>query len=214
VALFRFVPGTFRVGAAPGKAGVQGWIDEVKVLASGPDAEVACNHARGTLIGFPSTYVGSWKAIAAQYPAASHAAISTRLTNAGETAFDLYACYHDYVNETGAHLRNIPTGTTSVRRAMIFPESPLSWSQPRPDSSRNAFCLGCHVTGQRASLTPAALTFDGTKTVATDPRRQPLQPPRLVFGNVPSGYVPETSLPAASTTAPAGGLSLDAWVFP
>ncbi len=214
VKLFRFVPGTFRVGAAPGKDGVKGWIDEVKVLASAPDPEVACNHARGTLIGFSSLYAGYWKGISNRYPAAVHAEISTLLAGAGEATFDKYACFHAYADEHGAHLGNIPSGTTSVRRGLLFPESPLVWNQPRPDSASNPFCLGCHVAGQRASLTPAALTLDPTKTTADDPRRQPLQPPRLVFGNVPAGYVPGTGLPAASTTAPVTGLKLDAWVFP
>jgi len=214
VKLFRFVPGIFRVGAAAGKAGVRGWIDEVKVLASAPDPEVACNHARGTLIGLPSGYDGPWKAVADRYPATSHATISTRLAGAGEATFDAYACFHAYTDEHGAHLGNIPSGTISVRRGLLFPESPLVWDQPRPDSSTNTFCLGCHVAGQRDSLTPAALTLDPATTMAEDRRRQPLQPPRLIFGNVPAGYVPETGLPATSKTAPEGGLSLDAWMFP
>ena len=30
--------------------GFRGWIDELVVLAHAPNVEVACNHARGTLV--------------------------------------------------------------------------------------------------------------------------------------------------------------------
>lgn len=214
VDLFRFVPGTFRVGAAPGVAGVRGWIDEVKVLASAPDPEVACNHARGTLIGLPAGYAGPWAAVASRYPATSHAALTDRLVAASQPAFDRYACFHDYLNEHGAHLGNVPVGTASVRQSVVFPEGVLVWDEPRPDSSQNTFCLGCHVSGQRASLTPAALAYDPTRLMSNDRRRQPLQPPRLVFGNVPPQYVPATGLPSAAYQTGPGGTRLDQWVFP
>jgi hypothetical protein len=214
IKLFRLTQGTFSVGAVTGVAGVRGWIDELKIILRVPDQEVVCNHARGTLIGLPAGYAGSWAPIAARYPAGSHNVITTRLTTAGEPTFAKYACFHDYANETGAHLGNIPSGTTSIRRSITFPEGPLVYNTPRPDVSTNAFCVSCHVAGQPSSLSPSALTLSAGVMMQNDQRRQPLQPPRLIFGNVPAGYVPTSGLPATAQRAPAAGLELDAWVFP
>lgn len=211
--LFRLSPGTLRVGATPSVAGFRGWIDEFKVVLRRPDPETLCNHARGTLLGLPATYSGNWDAVAARYPSASHTAITTALMLRSQPTFPEYVCFHDYVNDLGAHLDNLPAGTTSVRHAILFPEGPLAVDLPRPDSSQNGFCSSCHVDGQPDSLSPAAL-LPIAAPMQDDPRRQPSQPPPLVFGNVPAGYVPTTGLPSSPAQAPATGTSLDRWVFP
>jgi hypothetical protein len=212
-ALFRLVPGTFRVGAAAGAAGIRGWIDEVKVILRQLEPELACNHARGTLIGLPSTYGGPWVAVAARYPAEVHAALSARLLASDELTHDQYACFHDYPSELGATLANLPAGTISIRDSVLAPEATLVYGAPRPDTSQNGFCLSCHAEGQPVSLSIEALV-PITLPMQDDPRRQPSQPPRLVFGNVPANYVPTTGLPSAPAQAPSSGLSLDQWVFP
>ena len=212
-ALFRLSPGTFRVGSAPGAAGVRGWVDEVKVILRRPDPESACNHARGTLIGLPEGYSGDWADAASRYPAASHDALSSRLTLAAQPSFAKYACFVDYASELGAHLGAVPAGASSVRHSVLAPEATLVYGTPRPDTSANAFCRSCHVDGNPASLGIEAL-LPSSLLMEDDPRRQPFQPPRLVFGNVPAGYVPATGLPSTAQTATSTGFELDAWVFP
>lgn len=96
---------------------------------------------------------------------------------------------------------------------MLAPESNLAFGVPRPDTSQNDFCSTCHVDGQPPSLSIEALLATDAP-MQDDPRRQPFQPPALIFGNVPAGYVPTTGLPASAAQAPSGGLSLDQWVFP
>lgn len=216
-ALFQMVPGTFRVGAAPGspQAGFRGWIDDLLVLAEEPDPEVICNHARGTLTRIEPPFVGPWAATALLYPALGHQRLTARLAGSGATADTRYACYHDYTTalEAGANLRDLPVGQ-SVRGALLFPQGPLVYQTPRPDASSNRFCLSCHTADQPKSLSLTALVSapDAALTMDEDSRRQPMQPPPLIFGNVPPGYVAPGKPPAA-ISAPPSGLSLDQWVY-
>lgn len=209
--LFSLTEGTLRVGAPAGGApGFRGWIDELKVILAVPDAEVVCNHARGTLIrlgGDPT-----WDRLARLYPDGSHAELRQLTGDPQETR---YACFHDYQDEHGAHLLELPSGAASIRGAVVFPEGQsLRWNRRRPRSTENTFCRSCHVSSSRASLGLEALTLNPDLTLAHDPRRQPMQPPALVYGHVPSGYVDDTALPSTDRVAPAQGLLLDRWVLP
>jgi hypothetical protein len=217
-ALFQMVPGDLVVGAAMGRVepGFRGWIDDLVVLAEEPDPEVICNHARGTLTRMDPPFVGPWPKTALVYPPLGHQRLTARLAairETGATADTRYACYHDYTTELdpGTNLRDLPAGQ-SIRAALLFPQGPLVYQVPRPDASSNRFCLTCHVVSQPKSLSLSALIADPTLTMDQDPRRQPMQPPPLVFGNVPAGYV-APGRPAAAISAPPAGLSLDQWVY-
>ena len=59
---------------------------------------------------------------------------------------------------------------------------------------------------QRSAYQSAILLQD-------DPRRQPLQLPRLIFGNVPAGFIGGV-YPATAESAPASGIELDQWDYP
>ena len=209
--LFRIDRGTLTIGAEPGpagQAGIRGWIDELKVIASDPNPEVICNHARGTLIQKPRA---TWTDAVSPYPKTSHLELATALPAPWFGA--QFACFHDYGRkQPGAHLRNLPTGSRSLREDLLFPEGPLEFGQPRPDSSANAFCLSCHVPQHPPSLSPDALVPRAIR-MEDDPRRQPSQPPRLIFGNIPAGYYPNGE-PTTPMVAPPGGSKQDQWVFP
>src|SRR5690606_10160938 len=97
------------------------------------------------------------------------------------------------------------------------PEGPLRAGAPRPDSSSNAFCLSCHTDQGRGGLTIAALVGDPNVLAEHDHRRQPSQPPRRVFGNVPAGWIPPghgPGSPAQALQAPAEGVLIDPGVLP
>jgi hypothetical protein len=191
--------------------GFRGWVDELVVLAHDVDPEVACNHARGTLVdvGTDTTLA----ARAAGYPDWAHAAVAEA---AGLPTVQA-ACVLDHGDDYAAHLGNLPAGTTSLRDAIVFPEGPLRHGVPRPDSSDNAFCLTCHTEDGRDGMHTDALTIDANTNAEHDLRRQPSQPPRRVFGNIPAGWIPAgpgDGSPAGATVAPEGGALIDAWVLP
>lgn len=210
-AFFQLEAGELVVGRErEGDAGVRGWIDDFKVLAHAVDPEVACNHAGGTLITAGS---GAWSARAASYPSWAHEEVAAAAGRSGGQ----YACYHDYSDDYAAHLGNIPDGSESLRHAITFPEGPLMAGAPRPDSSDNEFCLSCHTSEGQAALGLGALEYRPDVLLEDDPRRQPLQPPRRVFGNIPAGWIPPghgPGSPMEPMVAPPEGLVIDGWLLP
>ncbi len=192
--------------------GVRGWIDDFKVLAHDVDPEVACNHAGGTLVAVVDH--AEWATAAARHPAWAHDEVAAA---AGRSPGTSYACFHDYSDDLAASLANLPMGTEGVRDAILFPEGPLRAGAPRPDSSGNAFCLSCHTSAGRAGLEFDALVAQPGLLLEDDPRRQPHQPPRRVFGNIPAGWIPPghgPGSPADASVAPPTGALIDAWVLP
>jgi hypothetical protein len=215
-ALFRMTPGKLTVGkvASSGIAGFAGWLDDFKVFAHAVDFETACNHANGSLIGLPSAYAGEWKTkFANRLPSWAHTEITNFLRNNGETTYPQYASFYDYRSDNGAHRDNVPSGTVSLRQSIHFPEGPLFHNRPRPDSETNAFCLSCHHVNGKAGLDLAALELDDSWNASNDPRRQPSQPPRRLFGRIPIGLVNHTNQPTALTDLPAAGKLIDEWML-
>ena len=97
---------------------------------------------------------------------------------------------------------------TDLTGDINFPEGPLVYNQPRPDSSDNQFCLSCHSADSKGGLGLDALSFDRNLTHAEDPRRQPLEPVARVFGNIPENWL-GTGVPRRDLVAPAEGFSID-----
>ncbi len=207
--MFRIEPGKLSVGGRQGELGLRGWVDEFKVLAHEPNAEVICNHARGTLVGFAKGEGREWNDKAKIYPASSHALISGELSS----PFDRYACVHDYSIDYGSHyaLERSPL-VTPIRDALLFPEGPLVFGEPRPNSLENAFCHSCHQDGLLGGLGLDALEFEREKNMEDDDR-QPLQPPRLIFGNIPAGVVTVTDLPGQAMWSGEQGALVDQWMY-
>ena len=219
--LFQVPAGTLTLGRPnlTTIAGFLGWMDDFKVIAHGVDIETACNHANGTLIGLPSTYTGDWKTkFADRYPAWTHDVITTVLKNNGETTYPKYACYYNYTQDDSAHRFTIPAGTVSMRQSVHFPEGPLFHDKPRPHSVQNQFCITCHVTpaggAGAGGLDLDAITFDTAFNADQDPRRQPMQPNRRIYGTIPAGLIDTTGLPAVDTALTSAGQLIDQWMLP
>ena len=210
--IFAMIEGDFVVGRAGEVAwGMRGWIDDLLVLAHDVNPEVACNHAGGTLIRVTA---GPWRAVADRTPDWAHAEVAAAT---GDASGARYACFADHGADYAAHLANVPADAVSVREAIIFPEGPIKAGAPRPDSSENAFCLSCHTADGRDAMGLDALAFDADVNAEDDLRRQPSQPPRRVFGNIPAGWIPPgigPGSPDEATRAPAGGALIDRWVLP
>ncbi len=88
---------------------------------------------------------------------------------------------------------------------------------PRPDSSDNDFCLSCHHEEGQGGLSIDALELDAATVAEHDLRRQPTQPPRRVFGNIPADWIPPGAGPGGPSealVAPPEGLLIDPWVLP
>jgi len=209
---FNMVPGQLVVGGentAGDEAGFRGWIDDFKVFAQSPNSEVACNHAGGTLIGLKNNT--NWQTIADRYPVEFHDAIDQQVLASGRGSFDSYACYTDYTSVDGIDVNSPPTGAVSVREAINFPEGPLVFDQPRPDSIDNAFCLSCHQAGGKGGLGLDALAFNPSVNAMDDPRRNPSQHLRMVHGNIPEGWL--NGLITAATQAGPEGFMLDPYLL-
>lgn len=204
--------GVFRVGL--GGTGVKGWIDEVKVFARALDPESVCNQGRGTLARMTSNTDPTWWTIAGQY--ATHAVLRTLL---GDGAGTKYVCVHDYADPDRALMATLPTGSSSVR-GQVLALPALHAATPRPDSSANTFCQSCHVADAFAppSLTSAALIANPALAAQDDPRRQPMQTPPRIFGNVPLDFF-HAANPGSLTNAeldadPILGERVDPYVLP
>lgn len=203
---------TLRIGGRPGATSFRGWIDDLKVFARALDLEHVCNLGRGTLAqlaaGSPFT------AQAALYT--THAGVAAAL---GVAPGASYVCVHDYVHPERSVAGDIVAPDVALRAEVLFPEGPLHAASPRPDSSANKFCLGCHVADGVAppSLQPAALVVDPALAAQDDPRRQPMQTPARIFGNVPLDYFLQASpgsLANGELDAPADGEPIDPYVIP
>ncbi len=212
--LFQMSEGELVAGNATGDAaGFRGWIDDLEVLAHDVNPEVACNHAHGTLARIDDDTILADRAD--DYPAWAHEEVAAAAGLGGSGA--RFICHHDYSFDYAANLANLPQGTTSVRGAINFPEGPLRAGVPRPDSSQNPFCHTCHEANGQGGLSLAALDLHPDVTTENDPRRQPFQPPRRVFGNIPAGWIPPGAgpgSPAQASQAPTGGALIDRWILP
>lgn len=203
--LLQVPPGDLVVGRAGAAwTGFRGWIDQLLLLAHPVDAEVACNHAGGTLVRVADAPGPTW----------AHAEIAAAANLPADARF---ACHRDPTRDLGAHLGNLPPGAESVRNALHFPEGPLRHGQPRPDSSTNPFCLSCHVEEGKGGLTVDALRPRPDVAAEDDPRRQPMQPPPRVYGQIPAGWIapgPGEGGPAEALVAPPEGVLIDRWLLP
>ena len=165
----------------------KGWMDEYKVFAWRPDPESACNLAHGTLVA-----VGSNAQLASQaalYPAATHDKISQSLQLRGQPTHARYACYTDNPGrDRTAQLHRLPAGAIGLRTALHFPEGPIHHDAPRPDSTANEFCLACHSVNGVGGLTVEALRYRNVPA-KNDPRRQPMQAPPFITGNITTALV-------------------------
>ncbi|MEM7585134.1 MAG: LamG domain-containing protein [Acidobacteriota bacterium] len=220
-------PGLLSLGGA-GAAGFGGWIDEVKVVEGPFSLEEVCNHARGTLVLIPSSYVGVADnrfadLLAPFYPDPSvdpstvlgldavHDALHGQAAKMRLTS-DYAVCHVDYENPRAVSAHE--TGDSevrSIRRRLLFPEGPVVWNQPRPDSSLNPFCLQCHHVGAPLGLSFEALTLRADQEAWADERRQPSQPERDLMGNVPAHYF-GSGRPAESTAYDSDPLITDSWL--
>ena len=217
-------------------AGFTGWVDEFKVIAQNVDYETICNHAHGTIVGSNS----SWGDVTS-YPQSGSTSETTLINQLTNQTLKYYGCVVSYSSDTSATYLpafsvttgNLPLGTSSMRDLLHFPEGPLHYNQLRPESTGNKFCGSCHTdNGGQASQTlsnkcalgqlsqtlinQCGLVAQPTTVMWQDPRRQPMNPQRLVYGNVPNAPVPyfNGQQPTQKQTITGAGISLDQWVFP
>lgn len=210
-ALFKLTVGTLKVGnKADNNSGFKGWMDDFKIFTQKTDYESVCNSANGTLVGVTESnaYWFNWSSL---YPVTSHQRISDELSTNRKQTFNKYACYHNYNSDYASHLQNIPDNVVSIRELMTFPEGPIFTNAPRPDSSQNAFCLSCHTPTSKKGLNTAALEAISVWAI-DDPRRTPMQPAPLVYGNIPSDWMGEGK-PVNDLVTGNGGQKIDYWIL-
>lgn len=211
-----------RLSSAP-ELGLTGWYDEFKVRAGMPTREEICNYARGTLIELSSSTPAKFQELANRYPTLAHQQIR-RLVRESDSS-KKYLCYTRYnegksvgeplVSEMHAHLKNLPTGTRSVREEALQMKGQLVFGSARPAMQKNRFCLSCHVSptlNPFPELNDEALRPRGM-AMQFDVRRQPLQPDARIRGVIPAAYF-GPGKPAAAVRSPATGIAVDQWLHP
>ncbi|MEE2903019.1 MAG: hypothetical protein VYC39_11845 [Myxococcota bacterium] len=207
-----FSPGEIILGSQLGDVsdGFIGWVDDFKVFAERPGSELACNYARGTLVQLLDYADSKLTSVANAYPAATHAQISNVIKANSDSRF---LCFVDYTKDNGVAMNKLPAASVSVREQLIFPEGQFSFGQPRPDSSKNTFCLSCHVSTHTETLDINALVGIPGLAVEDDSRRQPMQHNRKVYGTIPVDLF-SIGAPSQSIVAPSHGVLIDEWIFP
>jgi len=174
---------------AAGAAGI--WIDDLKIILNAEwmtaNHEITCNHAMGSIY----------------------------------TTARVERCepYHDGSRPSGTPRRSDYLGMTTDG------VSNIRYDAPRPASfASNPFCMSCHVSAATDVARPVALR-DGAiafKTLApfdrakTDPRRQPMVPPRTLTGNLPASFY-GPGLPMSTKRCPTGvadDCNVDTYLFP
>lgn len=189
------------LGGSKDLLGLRGWVDDFKVISGDQTEEELCNYARGTLIGmgdelgvYKVSETQDWGLNARVYPKASHEHISTWLRSHGKEkrVRSYYACYTRYGLDYGAHLNNLPPQVVSLRNDFLFPEGPIVFDKPRPNSMANSFCLSCHLQpSENPALSVQALLpggGEGKETAFKDARRLPIQHLQYLRGVVPKNH--------------------------
>lgn len=176
---------------------IRGWTDDFKVIASRPTLEEMCNFSRGTLIR-PRSSHPHWYRVAGYYPESSHIQVARAL---GRSDSERSVCF-THLGESltpddrvasapQAHLGNIPSGAESLREELLAEGKFLTYGRPRPNFTANRFCLSCHIPAAAepfAEMNLQALRFQKDIKAEDDPRRQPMQPARLLRGVIPKDY--------------------------
>jgi len=225
--ILRMKPGAFYLGASPGQGGLRGfrgWIDEFVVLARIPNEESICNHAGGTMVGVHSGDAGF--NYSRNYPVSSHQRISDFLMVHQRKPFDGYYCEsrnkkpQDYGISDFKCIHSFPQFKSAshpevcIKGALNFPEGPFFSNLPRPVAIQNKFCLTCHQNGHPMAALQATQALDAKSSFVEkmrDNRRQPMEPPALLFGNVPGLYLgPNQPSPLAAPE----GVSVDFYWYP
>lgn len=194
--------GAITVGAETG--GFRGWVDEFKVVQTRPKLEGMCNHGYGTLVGVDAAdtdpLLVDYYNRAGDISSVFHGRVSWELSQNGQPTYERYWCEHvdpsldiAYNPAPDTHCLGRPGRDTDPRcvgNGSHFPEGPLWADLPRPNSSGNTFCKTCHRPDSPVpALSTDALIYNGTLGARDDPRRQPTQPPALLWGNVPADWI-------------------------
>lgn len=216
-AVFQLTEGKLYVGINPYNSGdnLRAWVDDFKVFSRTESRELACNHANGTLVAVSEGAPSYWQSIAKRTPKKVNRNIAKILEqDSEESKSHIYACYLDYSGDHLAHLGNIPNGMESVREALIFPEGPVMFDKPRPESRANGFCLTCHTADGKKGLDLDALALRKSVNAQHDERRQPMQPDAHVYGVIPQNWLGQ-GLPSSRIAAEAiNGYLIDNLVLP
>ncbi|RKH15436.1 hypothetical protein D7V97_00135 [Corallococcus sp. CA053C] len=178
-----------------------GWVDELRIFAMSPQdqrlpwvEELICNEALGTSVDLSFRKYEQWHPAldalrwrSSQYP-------GTRSSFCEQMRLGTYVEPLDYPAQYGEHLcidrvHKNPQASASLSarclRAGMMALPVLQATQPRPDTSSNAFCLSCHTsTAPLPGLRLGALSA-GTGPRFQDPRRQPMNVPAVLGGVVP-----------------------------
>ncbi|MEM9102559.1 MAG: carbohydrate-binding protein [Pseudomonadota bacterium] len=213
--ILQLVPGQLTLGVNPKNSSdnFKGWIDDFKVFADHLDPETACNQANGTLVALTDSSSNTIKEQADLIPEYVHDMMTDRLKGVGKPSYSQYVCMHDHTGDNQIHLGNLPQSVISIRNSIHFPEGPILYDAPRPNSINNKFCLMCHTVEGKQGLDLDALRLQSNVLAIDDPRRQPMQPEPFVYGVIPQNWL-GLGLPAQMTMADANtGFAIDKLVL-
>ena len=191
---FNLMPGDLKIGkysTGNNQDGFRGWIDEFRVFVRNPNSELACNYAKGTMVSVSSNAPFKIKKLANSLPSQSHNAVANQIKTQGHLLqSDRFACLTDYQIPYQKLKFNIPVGTTTIRDKILLSNKKLMYDKPRPDDTKNNFCLSCHRANTPFKpLDIEALRKKPSILSTSDSRIQPMQPPQRLFGNFPADFL-------------------------
>lgn len=179
--------------------GFRGWIDELKLFAYIPTAEVICNHAFGSLHWLKDEALSQWQDIAASYSPETHLEIYNQLPQNfikenGIPNSARFVCTADYSDHMGIYRSTLrqSEGLLSLKSALTFAsphgdsgieDGRLHWNAKRLDFRNNAHCTSCHNSEERRGLGIAALE-PSSECELQDRRLSHFQTPRYLAGQV------------------------------
>ncbi|USH01730.1 LamG domain-containing protein [Grimontia kaedaensis] len=105
-------------------------------------------------------------------------------------------CLTDYTQDGYSHLAD--KDAYEWVGEQLHQPNVVVWNQPRPSEAGNNFCLSCHSSDGKFGLSLDALSADSGIWASDDARRQPMDPPSRVLGQIPQNWLqdafPQTHL--------------------
>ncbi|CZF83979.1 hypothetical protein GMA8713_02903 [Grimontia marina] len=120
-------------------------------------------------------------------------------------------CLTDHTQDGYAHLAD--KGAYDWVGDRIHQPVSVVWNQPRPSEENNGFCLVCHNSNGKFGLSKNALVMNSGVWASDDARRQPMDPPPRILGQIPQYWLKD-AFPSQHLSESENGYIVDQVIHP